>query len=908
MNKTAKFDKKNLILFILLTFPFFQIGILEDNISWVGKVYTGLQLIAGVVLILFFIKERLFKKLSPLIIMIGALLFVMCLASVVSGEGVKRSLEYAFGIIIIFLIIEYGILKDLKSFLLAEMIFFGSLVFINFITTLIFKAGMYYTRGFFIDNWFLGFKSGHIVYQIAFIFFAVMFAELFSKKARYVVWAGLVISIISNIRVKSLTSVIVLVPILIIALLPQILKFTPIMNILTYTGIGLALNLVFVVFRRLDLFEWLIVGIFHKRGDLTFRTVVWDGALEAIKQKPLIGHGYNTYVYSTEVVTTHNEYLEILYKAGIVGLVIFIAILAITVYKLFKNRKDSLGGWISLFLGAFFLMFVVEQYSFAFFIFILIFAWRIPDLRRLAAEQESERLSRGSGPGKREIGRTGKSARNFVFSIFANVTAILVGLVAQKLFINILGLEYAGINGLFTNVITMLGIVDLGIGEAVIFHLYRPIKENDEVAIKSLMRFYRRAFHIIGVSVAVIGACLIPALPYIAGTTQANVNLTIVYLVFLADVVFSYFLSYKRAILYADQKNFLISMIHMAYLVGMNLAQLLVLYFTHDYYAYILVKLGFRVLENVVITAVANKSYPFLKEKDIQPLKPEVKADIKKKVGALFFHKIGTFVVMGTDNILISMFFGLTTTGLYSNYYLVIDAATKLFNPAMAALTPSVGNMLVTDSEEKRFEIFRRIRFMNFWIAAFAATMLFTLIQPFVGLWFGEQYLLSMLVVIMISFQFFQALMRSSYNVFQDAAGIFYENRFVPLFESAVNIIASIILLKLIGLAGVFAGTVVSSLALWGFSYPRYVYTRLFKRKVKNYVAETLGYLGAFLVICAASYGATYFLNSVIDAQGIVMLILDALVCALISNGVLALMFFKHDCMKYFLSLVKRVL
>lgn len=906
MSKTARYGKKNLILFILLTFPFFQIGILEDNVSWAGKAYTGLQIIAGIVIILFIIKDRLIKKLSPLLLLTGGLLFVMCLASVVNGEGIKRALEYSFGIIIFLLVVEYGILKDLRSFLIAQMIFFGVLVLANFITILIYRWGMYYSMDYYYDNWFLGFKSSHIVFQMAFLFFAAMFVDLYAKKKRYILWIALAISIFSNIRVKSLTSVIVLVIIAIIAIIPQILKFTPVMNILTYAGIGVALDLIFVVFKRLDLFEWLIVGIFHKSPDLTYRAGVWEYAIEAIKQKPVIGHGYNTFVYTPEIVTTHNEYLEILYKAGIAGLIIFLVILVIVIYKLFKNRKDSTAAWISVFLGAFMFMFILEQYAFSFFFFILLFGWRCGGLKAFKEAQEAERMAEVPSQ-KKEIGRTGKSARNFIFSIFANVTAILVGLIAQKLFINILGLEYAGVNGLFTNVITMLGIVDLGIGEAVIFHLYRPIKENDEEAIKSLMRFYRRAFHIIGLAVAVIGACLIPALPYITGKTQADVNLTIVYLVFLADVVFSYFLSYKRAILYADQKNFMISMIHMGYLVGMNLIQIVVLYFTHDYYAYILVKLGFRILENLVITAVANRSYPFLREKEIQPLKPDIRADIKKKVGALFFHKIGTFVVMGTDNILISVFFGLSTTGLYSNYYLVIDAVTKLFNPALAALTPSVGNMLVTDSEEKRFEIFRRIRFMNFWIAAFASVMLFVLIQPFIGLWFGEQYLLSLLVVIMISFQLFQSMMRCTYNMFQDAAGIFYENRFVPLFESAINIIASVILLKLIGLAGVFAGTIVSSLALWSFSYPRYVYTRLFKRGLKNYALETLGYLGAFLAVGAVTGALIFWLNAMSGQAGIAGLFIDAAAGVILTNGLLALMFFRHDCMKYFLQLVSSV-
>ena len=314
-------------------------------------------------------------------------------------------------------------------------------------------------------------------------------------------------------------------------------------------------------------------------------------------------------------------------------------------------------------------------------------------------------------------GRTGKSARNFFFTIAQNAVAILVGLVAQKIFLRILGLEYAGLNGLFSNVITMLGIADLGIGEAVIFHLYRPLAEEDEESVLSLMQFYRRAFRVIACVIALIGISLIPALGIFTGGAPAEVNLTVIYLIFLADVVFSYFLSFKRSILYADQKNYLISTVHMAYLIGMNVMQLLMLALTRNYYAYLLSKLLCRILENLVIAAIADHLYPYLRRKDALPLKNEVLQDIRRKVGALVFHKIGTFAVNGTDNLLISAFFTLGAAGLYSSYNLVIDSAGKVFRLAISALTPSVGSLLVAGDREHIFLTFRRVRFMTFSIA-----------------------------------------------------------------------------------------------------------------------------------------------------------------------------------------------
>ena len=895
-----------LVLFILLTIPFFQVDFLVETVSWAGKAYTLCQIMAGLAIIFLIIKDRLVRKIPKSFLLFPALLFVMVLASAVYGQSVKRALEYAFATLILCLLIFYGISKDLRSFLRAEMYFFGALTVMNFLTVIIFPEGLYTYLDHYDECWLLGFKSGHIVYQLAFIFFTAIYMNLYRKNRpeRFILYGAEAMVLASNLLVMNRTSLIVLLPVIVLSLIPALRHFSVLFNSITYAACGLIMNLLFVVLRKQELFRWLIVGIFNRRMDLTHRTDVWDSAFNAIKEQPVIGHGYQTFAYSEIIETTHNEFLEILYKTGIVGLIIFLAILILVIWRLFKNRKNEQAQWISVFLGAFFLMFVMEQYAFVYFFYLFIFAWYSADLKKIKEDQDKIYMERIRQT--RITGRLQKSAKNASFTMFASLAAILIGLIAQKLFIQILGLEYAGLNGLFSNVITMLAIADLGIGEAVVFNLYRPLKENDRETIRSLMNFYRKAFSLVALVIAVIGVCIIPLLPYIAETTQADVNSTAIYLIFLADAVLSYLMSYKRAILYADQKNFYISIIHMLYLLGMNAAQLLTLYFTHDYYAYLISKLIFRVLENAAITYTADRLYPFLKEAGPKPLAEGIRKDIKKKTGALFFHKIGSFVVNGTDSILLSAFFGLTTAGLYSNYYIVTDALTKVFNPALSALTPSVGNMLICESKDHIFLTFRRVRFLNFWIAAWSATSLFVLIQPFISLWYGPEYLLSSGTAAMLSLQFFQLLMRSSYNSFQDAAGIFYENRFVPLIESLLNIAASVILLKYLGVAGIFAGTVVSSLALWAFSYPKFIYSGLFGRSIKAYALESAGYLGLFLLVCSLTYGAAALINSHISANALLMLVIDAVICVLLTNGLIALAFIKNDCFRYYLGLLRK--
>lgn len=497
--------------------------------------------------------------------------------------------------------------------------------------------------------------------------------------------------------------------------------------------------------------------------------------------------------------------------------------------------------------------------------------------------------------------RLKNSMRNMITSISSNIVTIIIGLLAQAIFIKIMGIEYLGLNGLFTNIISMLGIVELGIGSAIIYNLYKPIAINDVETIKSLMNFYKKSYNIIGIVVLTIGLIIIPFLPLIIEDVTVKINVPLIYILFLLDIVFSYFLSYKRSILYASQKNYLINLIHIGYTILLNIGQLLMLFYTKNYYLYLIVKIIVRIIENLIITYIVNKEYSYLKE-DAKKLYPTIEKDIIKKVKALFFHKIGGFVVLGTDNIIISKFLGLVSVGLYSNYYMIINAVQTLFSQALVALTPSVGNLLVKENKNKTFEVFKKIRFMNFWIATFTSVCILNMMQQFITIWIGEEYLLDDIVLIVLVFNLFQKLMRSTYQTFKEAAGIYYEDRFVPLLESLINIIVSIIGVKLIGLAGVFIGTIISGFVLWFYSYPKYVYKKLFDRSYKDYLKETLGYIILFIVI---SY-LTYYINNIYLVNNIYFeFVKNILIAIIVPNILMLLVFIKNDNFKYYIQLIK---
>lgn len=500
--------------------------------------------------------------------------------------------------------------------------------------------------------------------------------------------------------------------------------------------------------------------------------------------------------------------------------------------------------------------------------------------------------------------RTKSSFINIIVSIFSNIITIIIGLIAQAIFIKILGSKYLGLNGLFTNIISMLGIVELGIGSAIIYNLYKPIAENDCETIKSLMKFYKKSYHIIGIIVAILGISVIPFLKYIVSTTELPINTTAIYLLFLSDIVFSYFLSYKRSILYANQKNYIVQIIHIIYLIILNFFQLLILYTTKNYYLYIIVKIIMRIIENACITIIANYQYSYLMDKKTSALNKNIEKDIFKKVKALFFHQIGAFAINGTDNIVISKYIGLVSVGLYSNYYLIINSVQTILNQIIDATTPSIGNMLVTETKEKYYEVFKRIRFLNFWITSFCGICIYSLMEPFVKIWVGSEYLLPSVVLLALTINFYQKTSRLTYKTFKTAAGIFYEDRFVPIIEATINIVVSIFLAKKIGLIGVFIGTIVSGLSLWCYSYPKYVYKNLFSRKYSSYIKETIGYILLFIILLLVTTTAT---NIISISNIFTQLFFRLTICLTIPNFIIIVCFHKTDNFKYYVKLFKKL-
>lgn len=501
--------------------------------------------------------------------------------------------------------------------------------------------------------------------------------------------------------------------------------------------------------------------------------------------------------------------------------------------------------------------------------------------------------------------RTKSSIKNTITALMVSICSAILGIISQALFLKILNVEYLGINGLFTNVIAMLNIAELGIGNAIIVNLYKPIYENNIEKIKSLMFFYKKAYNIVALIILIVGLLLVPFLSYIVGEVTVDINLTIIYLLFLFSTVSSYLLIYKRSILIAYQQNYILNIIEIFYLIIYNFLQIVILYLTKNYYLYLSIKIICQLLENIIVSIYANKKYKYLEDKNYQKLDKKTEKNIFNKIKALFFHKIALFIIKGTDNILISTFLGITTVGLYSNYNTIINSTNNLFSRMISSTLASVGNLLAEDNKEKTYQIFRKIRFFNFWIATFSSCCLLVIMQNFIKLWIGEKYLLKDYILCILVFNYFLSLMKYCYSVFKDAAGIWQEDKFVPLIESIINIISSIILAKFFGLAGIFIGTIISSFTKWGYSYPKLIHKKLFNRSYENYIKENIRYLIIFILISSLSYLISLL---TIHENIFIQVVINTIEAVVISNVLMIIIFYKTEEFHYFITLIKKML
>jgi O-antigen/teichoic acid export membrane protein len=453
--------------------------------------------------------------------------------------------------------------------------------------------------------------------------------------------------------------------------------------------------------------------------------------------------------------------------------------------------------------------------------------------------------------------------KNTIMNITTGITSTLITTIAsfilRTIFIQKLGSEYLGINGLLTNILSMLSLAELGIGTAIGFSLYKPLNISDKSKIKSLMFFYKKAYLMIGIFVLVMGLILIPFMPFFVKDIGLYNDFYLIYFLYLINTAYSYLFSYKRTIIVSDQKGYYLTNKTMIFKIVTTILQGAYLFIANNFIIYLLIQFVMGVIENLVVNKMINKIYPYLKEKDALQLEQSEKKAIYKNIKAMVYHKIGDYCINGTDNIIMSKYISIATVGIYSNYSMIITCVNSflvtIFNSAGAAF----GNLISSETKEMVYEKFKTFDFLAFWLFGFASLSFFFLLNPFIQLWLGDDYLIDTIVVLVVIVNFYFTSMRVPLGIVKSSAGIYDQDKYIPLIQALVNLVVSIVCVKVWGLMGIFVGTLSSSVLVVFAARPYFVYKYVFKRPFFEYFVEFFKYF--FIVIAEALLIYTIFSN-----------------------------------------------
>lgn len=484
--------------------------------------------------------------------------------------------------------------------------------------------------------------------------------------------------------------------------------------------------------------------------------------------------------------------------------------------------------------------------------------------------------------------RTDNILRNSKYGIITFVLQKLLQFILRTIVIYILGQQYVGINGLFTNIFSCLNLVELGIGSAIVFSMYKPIAENDTEKVRALNNLYKKIYLVISIIVATLGLALIPFLNYLVKDGYPkDINIYIVYVVYLANIVIGYFGAHKRSLLFAYQRNDVENKVKSFGLIALNVFQILFLLLTKNYYFYIAFMPIFTLLESLIVIKQSKKICPEITGKS-QPLDKQTKKEITKNVAAMSMHKLGGVVVLGTDNILISVMFGLSLVGIYNNYYLIVSTLISFIAVLTNSLKGSIGNLIVTADKDIAYSRFNTLQFAFSWLIGWFSVCLICLFQPFMDIWVKDQSaMLSMAIVVSIVVSFYLREMRQVTLLFRDAAGLVWQDRIKPVLESIANLALSILFAKHWGLIGIVLGTIASTILFPLWIEPVVVHKHLFKKSSRSFFLKYIYYA---LVTVGACF-ATYFLCSLLPSVGGWNFVIKALMCLIVPN-ILFLMFF----------------
>ncbi len=447
--------------------------------------------------------------------------------------------------------------------------------------------------------------------------------------------------------------------------------------------------------------------------------------------------------------------------------------------------------------------------------------------------------------------RSKNAVLNIAFGYLAQIGILVLSFIGRRIFLNFLSVDYLGINGLYSNILTVLSLAELGLDTAVVYSLYKPVAEENIPLINSLLRYFKRIYTILAFAIFALGLALIPFLRYIVKSDLPQNDLVIYYLLFLTNTVASYFVAHKVALLSAYQEQRIQKLVLLSSNLVLQILHIIVLVIWKNYYVYVGATVITTFVNNVILSLICNKIHPHLKDKT-QAVEIE-KAPIRKRILSTFIYKIGGVAVNNTDNILISMLVSTAAVGFYSNYCTLITAVQGFIAIISTSLISGIGNLGATGDRQRQYGIFNAALLFYHFVAALGLVGFSTMFNDVITVWLGAKYMLSNDTVFVIALNFYLTNAVTPIWMYREANGLFDQVRYLMIIRATVNIVLSVLLGKIYGTFGILLATAISLCVTSAWYEPSILFKNVFKKPVSNYWLKQLKYVlatGAAMTVC----------------------------------------------------------
>lgn len=517
--------------------------------------------------------------------------------------------------------------------------------------------------------------------------------------------------------------------------------------------------------------------------------------------------------------------------------------------------------------------------------------------------------------------RTQNSFFNLITNFGASLLIVILSFVTRSVFISTLGRTFLGLEGLFTNILSMLSLAELGFGSAIVFKLYKPIEERDQRRIQVLMKLYRQVYRIVGVVILALGLLLIPFLPHLvrdySSLAERGLNAVVIFLIYLFNSASSYwFFAYKTEFMKATQKSYVLNIVGYAVSVGSSVAQILALVLTRSFYVYILVQVAFTIIRNLIYALICDRRHPYLNEKVSDRVSKEELKEFFGDCSALLLYRLSNVVIGGSDNIVLSALCGLDTVGLYANYLSINNSLDSLMYSFLRSIQASLGSLYAAGNLEWSRLIFRVVNFFTVWLYGVGAIGLAVLTNEFIAIWpgVGPDYVVTTWVyngvtiqtpvALLLGITFYVTGQKYYCGSFRNAMGLFQQMKYRPVASVIVNLTFSILLVPYLGMAGCLVSTIIAAVTVNLIVDPYIIFKHALKQSPKGYYLRNLLY--KLVIACAGLL--SWWLCGLIPLGGFPGFVLRGMLCVLVPSGIMTLCFFRTQEFRFLLNTAKGLL